>query len=175
MVGFFRATELQGNGRAHLHVLVDVPESRLRPHLAALTLLAKQCGFGVRGYRVGGEWRGGFRVDGAGDPELVAGYVSKVAAGWYTAKAVQESQRAVPRYSRRAAWSRGVRSWAPGWRDPEPTVDPETGERLGFVPSWASVPTLTRALEASGFVVFDPESFRAGSGAAGPPRMEVLA
>jgi hypothetical protein len=156
-VPYFRGLELTAAGVAHLHVLLRVRDAAdfmaLRalvrgPENARTRGLAVRAGFGLvvdaQLARSGGD---------------VARYVTKSTtapgsdAAAYATKGLGPG---LPRYSRRASWSRAAASaWAPGWIKPAPL--------RGF--TWrvarASVGTVSDALARSDFALTDPVSLRA--------------
>lgn len=149
-LAYFRALELQGNGRAHLHVLLR--GSSLADLLRArqvLRRLAVRSGFG------GEEGRGmGFDADRLRSTRGAAYYVGKVVkgrAGGYVAKA--EGPR-LPKYARRFAWSR---QWCE-WQRPEPLPG-----FYGWRIARASTQTVERALLASGINAVPAGMFRSVS------------
>jgi hypothetical protein len=149
---FFRGLELQRSGMAHLHVLIRVRDAadflalraELRgPESDRSAGLAVMAGFGLvvdaQLARSGGD---------------VARYVTKMrdgGAGDAAAYATKGVPAALPRYTRRAAWSR---AWAPGWVKPTPVA--------GF--TWrvahASESTVRAALALSDYSIVEPASCR---------------
>lgn len=162
-VPFFRGLELQQSGMAHLHVLLRVRDAtefmQLRslirgPETDRASGLAVRAGFGLvvdmQLARSGGD---------------VARYVTKTqAAGDAAAYATKGVPAALPRYTRRTAWSltTGRAPWAAGWVKPTPIA--------GF--TWrvarCTTETVLGALPAEDFHVVDPESYRVRSGPSGP-------
>lgn len=156
-VPYFRGLELQKSGIAHLHVLIRVRDAAEFMKLRALIRgpesdrgrgLAVMAGFGkvvdAQLARSGGD---------------VARYVTKMrdaGAGDAAAYATKGIGAALPRYTRRAAWSlpNGRAPWAAGWRNATPIA--------GF--DWrvarASVETVSEALALSDFHVVDPATYR---------------
>lgn len=145
-VAFFRGVELHKSGIAHMHVLIalDSLEAWLGRY-GQFQAFAVAAGFGRK-----------VDIQQVRSPQEAARYVGKAAVA-YTAKG--EAQP-MPRYTRRAAWSRGWCEWTP----PTPVAGFEWS--LGFVDPG----TAARALEASGYVIEDPGRYRvvsAPSGAGG--------
>jgi hypothetical protein len=157
---FFKALELQKNGRAHIHVLVKLPDlEALFVSQGQLRALADRFGFGgKRRWRDGqNRLRSGFEIERARSGSAIAKYVAKVSGSAYApgqiagevAKVGQ--QRTLPAYSRRASWSLGKRAWTTKWTDVR-----RRDLEWSFV-RW-DPSGVTRALRASGCVV-DPSLF----------------
>lgn len=130
-LGYFKAMELQSNGRAHLHVLLRAADVAAWAVMASdlapggpLHRMASDIGFGGlrkwRDYR--GRVRSGVELERGRSREALARYVSKVAGSYYASGTVLASevakdrqQRCLPPRTRRASWSMGARVWAAGW------------------------------------------------------------
>lgn len=155
-VPFHASVELQRNGRAHMHVVLRVPSLahgfRYRRRLRELAVLA---GFG--GDVAEGRGRG-FDMQAARSRQEMAAYVTKgVGLAAYGTKGGDQ----VPRYTRRFSWSRSWCEWTP--------AAPIAG-RWEWRVAGGGPAVVTRALEASGFVLVDPARCRVRmAGAMAPP------
>lgn len=165
-LAFFKGLELQRNGRAHVHAIVRLGSLvELMQLQGALRDMAVRAGFGgARKWRDSrGRVRSGWEVEHVRSRRDVAGYVTKAAGSYYghvAAEAAKErQQRTLPAYTRRASWSMGRRAWAPDWVDTR-------SEGVTWTFARAGVETVTRALEASGWLL-DPAVGRVGSGGGG--------
>lgn len=152
-MAFFKGLELQRSGRAHLHVLLRVPDlEALFLMQGALRGMADSVGFGgKRRWQDGkGRLRSGFEIERVRGKLEAARYVSKVAGSWYGRiageVAKERQQRTLPAYARRASWSMGRRAWTTRWRDVR------RGDLEWSFARW-DPSTLSRALEASGVMV----------------------
>jgi len=147
VIPFVRALELQKNGRAHLHVLIRVPTlAHGFANRKVLRELAVTAGFGDGM---------GFDMQAAGSRSSLVVYVTKGAAlAGYIAKAGDILPRHARRFSYSASWSEWTRATRiAGWWD---------WRLAGGAPA-----TITRALEASGFVIEDPGRHRVSSAGTG--------
>jgi len=176
---YFRGLELQQSGVAHLHVLVRVKDATAfmaLQHFIRTSGLVERAGFGpvvdFQLARSGGDVaRYVTKADGGGGVRHVSTEVVKGAArpGHHASAYVTKLPDALPRYTRRTAWSlpNGQAPWAPGWVRPTPIA--------GF--TWrvsnASESTIRTALELSDFHVADPGAYRVVAGTRPAERLVV--